>query len=188
MTVFTPDICVKYALRALRVGLPAANAAATGSADRHRRKELAGTAVTQAGEFADDLVEPRVDIISELDFHDRSEAIDAQPDRGRDDSALRDGRIDHAVLPVFFLQAVRAPENTAEIADVLPECDHTGVFFQHHVVGRADGLDHAHLAHQDSPRIFRSFSCCFLRCSGISANTSSNISFTSRKGGSVMVP
>jgi hypothetical protein len=45
------------ALRALRVRLAAADAAAAGRADGHRRVEFARAAVAQPRQFADDLVE-----------------------------------------------------------------------------------------------------------------------------------
>ena len=72
----------------------------------------------------DDLVVRRIDVVGELDLGDRPQAVDRHADRGGDDAALGDRRIEHAVLAVLALQAVGDAEHAAEVADVLAHHDH----------------------------------------------------------------
>src|SRR6267142_1566550 len=60
----------KDRLRALRVSLPAPDATATGRTNSDRRRKLTCRPVPQSGKLADDLVESRVDVVSELDLRD----------------------------------------------------------------------------------------------------------------------
>ena len=110
-------------LRALAVRLPAVDAAAARHADDHRRGEVAGRAVAQPRGLGDDLVRRRVEVVGELDLHHRPQAVGGHADRGADDAAFGDRRIEHAVLAVFGLQAFGAAEHAAEVAHVLAEDD-----------------------------------------------------------------
>jgi hypothetical protein len=58
-------------LRALRMGLAAADAAAAGRAHHHARREIAGRAVADARQLAGDLIDGWIDVVGELDFRDR---------------------------------------------------------------------------------------------------------------------
>jgi hypothetical protein len=132
--------------RALAVGLAAVDAAAARHADRQRRREVAGRAVAQARRFGDDLVGRRIEIIGELDLDDRTQAVGGHADRGADDAAFGNRRVEHARLAVFRLQAVGGAEHAAEVADVLAVDHHIVVASQHDVHGRTQGLDHGHAA------------------------------------------
>src|SRR3546814_20486712 len=68
---------------------------------------------------SDQLIQARIDIGGELDFGHRAQAIGAHADRDPDDAAFVDRRVEHAGLAMFFLQARRRAEHTAEKADVL---------------------------------------------------------------------
>ncbi len=135
----------EHRFRALAVGLAAVDAAAARHADRQGRGEIAGRAVAQARRFGDDLVGRRIKIIGELDLDHRAQAIGAHADRGADDAAFGNRRVEHARLAVLFLQAVGGAEDAAEIADVLAIHHDVVVAPQHHVHGRAQCLDHGHL-------------------------------------------
>ena len=114
-------------LGALRVRLAAANAAAAGRADRNGREEFAAGAVAESRQLADDLVEAGIDVVGKLDLGDRAQAVDAHADRGADDAAFGDRRVDDAMLAVLALQAVGAAEYAAEVTDVLAEHDDAGI-------------------------------------------------------------
>src|ERR1700688_1127510 len=104
--------------------LAAADAAAAGRTNGHRREELPGAAIADAREFAHDLIEARIDVIRELDLGDRAQAVHAHAEGGGNDPALGDGRVDDSMLAVLALQAFRGAEHTAEIADVLAHEHH----------------------------------------------------------------
>ena len=111
-------------LGALRVGLPAEDAAAGRHADRERRGEVAGRAVAQARRLGHDLVVRRVHVVGELDLDARPQPVRRHADRGADDAGLVDRCVEAAVLAEALLQALRATEHAAEVADVLAEHDH----------------------------------------------------------------
>src|SRR2546430_16268417 len=124
----------------------AADAASERRADRHRDGELASGAVPHLGGLGHDLVEGRVDEIHELDFRDRTQAVQGHPDRGADDPAFREGRVEDAVRELVQ-EALRAPEDAAVPADVFSEDDHAVVpphLFAQCVVDR---LHHRHRRH-----------------------------------------
>src|SRR5450631_4438245 len=99
--------------------LTAADAAAAGRANRHRREELPGAAIADTRQFTADLIEARIDVVRELNFGDRPKAVHAHADGGSNDAALGDGRIDDAMLAVLSLQPLGSPKHAAEVADVL---------------------------------------------------------------------
>src|SRR6202051_5240241 len=99
--------------------LTAADAASTGRPNGHRCGELSGAAIPDARQFADDLIEARIDVVRELNLGDRAQAVHAHADRGGDDAPLGDGRVDDAMLAVFALQSLRGATHAAEIAGVL---------------------------------------------------------------------
>src|SRR5690606_8870096 len=51
-------------------------------------------------------------------------------------------------LSIFLLQALRAPEDAAEITDILAEHDDILITSHRHVDGAADRLDHRHAGHR----------------------------------------
>src|ERR1700732_3834541 len=104
--------------------LTATDAAAAGCANRHWCEELSGAAIADARQFADDLIEARIDVVRELNLGDRAQAVHAHADRSGDDAALGDGRVDDPMLAVLALQPFRGAKHTAEIADVLAHEHH----------------------------------------------------------------
>ena len=175
-------------LGALRVRLAAADAAAAGRADRHRRPELAGAAIAQPRELADDLVVGRIDVVGELDLGDRPQAVDAHADRRADDAALGDRRVEHAVLAVLALQAVGDAEHAAEVAHVLAEHHHVRVAPSMMSIAELSAWIMFICGMAQPPCSARSCSRCRRRCAGSSLNTSSNIRSRSRRGPSFSVP
>ncbi len=141
----------EYGLGALRVRLAAADAAAARRAHRDRREEFAAGTVAEARELADDLVETGIDVVGELDFRNRPQAVDAHADRRADDAAFGNRRVDYAVIAVLALQPVGAAKHAAEVADVFAQHDDGRVLVHHDVERRADGLDHVHLGHYFDP-------------------------------------
>ena len=135
----------------LAVGLAAENAAAIRRADHHRHRPFAGGAVADAAGLGEDLVEAGEDVIGELDLGDGLQAVKPHADRGGDDAALGDRRVEHAGLAIFLLQAGGDPEDAAEIADILAEHDDVRIARHHHVVGAVQRLDHVHDAHLRAP-------------------------------------
>ncbi len=129
------------------MGLTAIDAATTGGADRHRRGVLASRAVADAGEFGNDLVETRENIVGELDLGDRAHTVCGHAHRHGDDRALIDRRVEDAGRTVFLLQAARHPENAAEIADILAEGEHALILGEFHIHGAGQRLHHVHLGH-----------------------------------------
>jgi hypothetical protein len=79
--------------------LSAADAAAARRANGHRREELPGAAIANARKLAGDLIEARVDVIRELNFGHRPQAVHTHADGGGDDAALRDRCVDDAISP-----------------------------------------------------------------------------------------
>src|SRR5690606_4440687 len=86
----------------------------------------------------------RVEVVGELDFHHRAQAIGAHAHGGADDAALGDRRVEHAGFAVLVLQTLGATEHAAEITDVLAVDHHVVVALKHDIHGRAQGLDHGH--------------------------------------------
>src|ERR1700682_1794041 len=169
--------------------LTAADAASAGRANGHRCEELPGAAVADARQFADDLIEARVDVIRELNLGDRAQAVHAHADRSGDDAALGDGRVDDTMLAVLALQSLGSAKHAAEIADVLAHEHHRRIILEHDVHGGIQGLNHVHIGH-GAYRLLsaRLKARCFCKCVGISLNTSSNIKSASSLGPSLIVP
>ena len=140
-------------LRALAVGLAAENAAAGRHAHDDRAGELAVGAIAQARRFRDDLVVGRIDVVGELHLDAGRQAVGGHADRRADDAGFADRRVEAAALAVFLLQALRAAEDAAEIADILAEDDDVVVAPHRHVHGVADRLDHGHARHGLDPRL-----------------------------------
>src|SRR5471032_827963 len=128
----------------LAVGLAAIDAAAAGHAHGQRRSELTGRAITQARSFGDDLVGRGVDVVGELDFCHRAQAVGTHAHCHTDDAAFGNRRVEYPRAAVLVLQALGATEHAAEVTDVLAEYHHVVVTLKHHVHGRAQGLDHGH--------------------------------------------
>ena len=137
----------EYSLRTLRMRLAAADAAAARRAYGHRRVEFAGAAIAQPRQLAHDLIEARIDVVGELNFRDRPQAVHAHADGGGDDAALGDRRIEHAMLAVLALQAFGGAEHAAEIADVLAHQHHRRIASEHDVHGGVQRLNHVHAGH-----------------------------------------
>ena len=135
------------AFGALRMRLTAADAPTARRADRNGRNEVRRAAIAQPRELADDLVIGRVDVVGELDFGDRPQPVHAHADRGADDAALCDRRVDDTMRAIFLLQAVRDAKHAAEITHVLAEHDDRRVPRQRHVHRGVQCFDHVHARH-----------------------------------------
>ena len=94
-----------------------------------------------------DLIEARIDVIRKLDFGHRPQAVHAHADRGGDDAALGDGRVEDALLAVLALQPFGGAKHAAEIADVLAHEHHRRIPLEHDVHGGVQGLNHVHAGH-----------------------------------------
>ncbi|MCY1179037.1 hypothetical protein D9M73_194150 [compost metagenome] len=101
------------------MGLAAVDAAAAGHAQCQRGDEFTRRAITQSGHLGDDLIGGRVEVVGELDFHHRAQAIGTHAHGGSDDAAFGDWRIEYPRLAVLGLQAFGATEHATEVADVL---------------------------------------------------------------------
>ena len=102
------------------------------------------------GHHRHDLVERRVDEPVELDLQDGAVAAHRESHRRADDAALRQRRIDHAVLAKVLLQAVGHAEDSAERPNVLPHEQHLGVVLQRPAQARIERLHHRHRRHDPS--------------------------------------
>ena len=184
---------------ALAVGLPAEDTAAERRAHGDRRDIFRRRTIAQPRRLGDQLVEPRVDIVRELDFRHRAQPIGPHPHRRGDDPAFGDRRVEDAGLAVFLLQPCSAAEHSAEIADILAHHHDIGIASHGDIERLVDRFDHVEAAfgrafalasaagfgfgraHFGSPSgnlISRSLiacSACSLRCQGSSSNTSSNM-------------
>ncbi len=162
----------KEPLRALAVRLPAEDAAAIGRAHGDRRMEIARRTVAQSCCHGNELIESRVDVVSELALDHGFEPIGAHADRHRDLTALGNGRVEHARFAMALLQPIGDAEYTAEEANVLAEDQHIRITLQHHVERGVERLDHVHRRHDllRSRSDLRRFisSRCSARCQGIS--------------------
>ena len=159
----------------LRVVEAAADAAADGRAHDHLGRVLAARAPAELRQLADDLVVRRVDEVRELDLRDRHEAVERHADRGADDAALGERRVDDAVVAELVPEALGDAEDAADLAHVLAE--HDDAIVAPHLVaeGVVDRLDHVHLGHVAAPATAaRAASRCSRRCQGALAYTSSN--------------
>src|SRR5882757_9400154 len=112
------------------MGLAATDSTAARRANRHGRRKLAGRPIAQPGELAHHLVEGGIDVVGELDFRHRLEPVHAHTDRRRDNAALRDRSIEHAMLTVLTLQPIGDTEYTTEITNILAEHHDPGVALQ----------------------------------------------------------
>src|SRR3546814_13493709 len=100
--------------------LSAENAAAKGREHRHGRDELPRGAIAKPRRFRHELVQRGIDIIGELDFRHRPQAIGAHAHRDAADAAFGDRPVQHAVLAIFPLQAPRGPDDAPQIPHLPP--------------------------------------------------------------------
>ena len=64
-----------------------------------------------------------IDEVGELDLGDGDQAVERHPDRGADDPALGQGRVDDAVVAELVPEPLGDAEDSADAADVLAEHD-----------------------------------------------------------------
>ena len=131
----------------LAVEQAAADAAAAGRADRERRGPLAAAAISQFGQLVGDLVERRVHVVGELNLGDGTQAVEAHADRGRDDAALGERRVEHAPRTEPLLQALRRAEHAAEVAHVLAHHADVRIALEHHLESGPNRLYEVHRGH-----------------------------------------
>src|SRR5271168_2280343 len=115
--------------------LAAADSAAAGRANGHRRKELPGAAVADARQLTADLIEARIDVVRELNLSHGAQAVHAHADGGRHDTALRDGSVEDPMLPILALQSLGGAKHAAEITDILAHEHHRRILLEHDVHG-----------------------------------------------------
>src|SRR5688572_12550724 len=101
--------------------MTAANTAADRSADHHRRRILSSRPVAIFGELADDLIERGKNEVGELNLRDRTQAIERHTDRGADDSALGERRVDRAIRAELFVESFGCAKDAAEFTNVFTE-------------------------------------------------------------------
>ncbi len=107
--------------------MPALDAAAHRHAHHQGRRVLAARPIAELRELVHDLIEGRIDVVTELDLRHRAQPIEGHPDGRADDSRLGERGVDAAILPELFLQADGGAEHAAEAADVLAQNDHPPV-------------------------------------------------------------
>ena len=123
------------------------DAAADRDADRERHGQTAAGAGPHAGRVRADLVVRRSEEALELDLRHRTEAAHRQPDRGADDAALREGRVDHAVRAEPLLQSFGDAEDAAVEADVLAEQDDAVILLHFLHEREVDRLNEGEVGH-----------------------------------------
>ena len=131
--------------------LAAVDPAAARHAHRDRSRELPARSVPQSGRLRNQLIEPRIDVVGELDLDDGSQAVGTHADRGPDDSSFGDRGVEDSLASVRGLQAFGATEHSTEISDVLSEHDDVIVTSEHDLHGRAERNIHRHRRHSQSP-------------------------------------
>ena len=141
----------EQSLRTLTVRLTAENAAARRHAHDHRAGELPVRAIAQPCGLRDDLVIGGIDVVGELNLDAGAEAVGRHANRRADDAEFADRRVETAAFAVFALQAERAAEDAAEIADILAEHDDVVVALHADIHRAADRLDHRDPRHRATP-------------------------------------
>ena len=140
------------------------NATSARHTNNERRREITGGAKTEPSRLRDNLVIGWVHIIRELDFAHRTQAEGRHAHRHPDDAGFGNRRIEAARRAIFFLEPLRASEDAAEEADILPEDHDAVVAFHHHVHRIPDSLDHRPPHRRQYPICWR----CSRRCLGMS--------------------
>src|SRR5690606_28758030 len=111
-------------LGVLRVIVPAPDPSADGGADHHADRVLAPGPIPVLGELVHDLVVRRPDEVRELDLRDGDEAVHGHPHGRADDTALAQGRIDHARVAELVEQTRGHAEHAADLPDVFTQQDY----------------------------------------------------------------
>src|SRR5690606_34094557 len=94
-----------------------------------------------------DLVVRRPDEVRELDLRDGDEAVHGHPHGRADDTALAQGRIDHARVAELVEQTRGHAEHAADLPDVFTQQDYALVPTHRNPQRVVDRLDHVHLGH-----------------------------------------
>ena len=91
----------------------AAKVSADRDADDHRAGEVVRRPIAQHRHLVANLHHRRPDVIEELDLDDRLEAAGRHADRPADDAGFGERRVEHPIVAVQTLQAVRQLEDAA---------------------------------------------------------------------------
>ena len=122
--------------------------AATGrGAKGDRGREFSATAVAQFGDFVDNLVVCREDVVGKLNLSDRPQAVQSHAHGDGGNAAFGQRCIEDPVGAVFLLQAVGDAEDSTEIADILTKDEYIRVALQLQVNGAVKRLNHIHIRH-----------------------------------------
>src|SRR5690554_3567313 len=108
-------------LGALRMIMPAFDAASRGDAHDHGHSQPSPCAITHLRRLVHQLVKCRIDEVGELDLDDGAEAVHRHPDGGADDASLGEWGIDDALAPEAFAEAFSDAEDAAEPADIFAD-------------------------------------------------------------------
>ncbi|EAU61899.1 probable nuclear antigen [Stigmatella aurantiaca DW4/3-1] len=114
-------------LGALGVVEPALHAAAIGGPDDHGRRVLSPRAVAQLGQLVHELVHGGEEEVGELNLRHRLEPVERHADRGAEDAALGQGRVDDPLRAKLLLEAGGGAEDPAQPAHVFPQHDEVRV-------------------------------------------------------------
>ena len=134
--------------RRLRVIEPAADAAAHRGADDELGRILTARSIAVLGKLGDDLVVGRKDEVGELDLGNGHQAVERHADGRADDAALREGRVDDAVVAELVVKARRHAEDAAHLADVFAHDDDARIAPHLQPEPVVDRLHHVHLRHR----------------------------------------
>ncbi len=134
-------------LRRVAVQLRRVDSAADGHADRHRHGELTARAGAHACGVRADLVVRGTEEAVELDLGHRAQSSHREADRGADDAALGQRRVDDAVRAKALLETLGDAEDAAIGANVLAEQDDTVVLLHLLDQGEVDGLYKREIRH-----------------------------------------
>ena len=103
--------------------------------------------MAEFGHLVDDLIVGGEDVVRELDFHYRPQAVDAHAEGHGSDAAFREGGVKDAVGAMGFLKSGGDAEHATEVTDVFTEDDDVGVTLELQVQRRVEGCDHVHFRH-----------------------------------------
>ena len=116
---------------------------ADGNPDKRLDRKFTLTQIAGFREFCDQLVEPGVNIICELNFYDRPGAHGAHAHRGADDIGFLDSGIENAVVTEPFGEGRGFAEDAAEAsADVLSIQQRFRMIFHDLADGEQGGIYH----------------------------------------------
>src|SRR5215472_5326347 len=130
----------------LRVIKSAAGSATAADAYGERTAVSAGAAIANLRRLLDDGFHRRSDEVSELNFRDGPQPDHRRTNRRRDDVALGERRVQHALFAKFFVKSSGSFENAAGESDILAH--HEDAVVALHLLRHrlSDGVNHRYRA------------------------------------------